>query len=130
MNARQKIESLTNAWYGFAVFSAAFYILRNGFGFFSLTRTMIVFLFSLVGMFFIGRRLLSKGHIIRFILLLCTAVATLTGTLGAGHRVLEFLGDWSFSLLLDAAGALVAVYMNARSFRVLTDSSVRAYFNS
>ncbi|WP_394840637.1 hypothetical protein LZC95_26415 [Pendulispora brunnea] len=130
MNARQKIESLTNAWYGFAVFSALFYVLRNGFGFFSLTWAAIVFLFSLMGMFFIGRRLLAKGHITRFILLITTAITTITGALGAGHCVLEFLGQWSFSLLLDAAAALVAVYMNARSFRVLTDSSVRAYFNS
>ena len=130
MNARQKIESLTNSWYGFAVFSAVFYILRNGFGFFSLTRTAFVFFFTLLGMFFIGRRLLAKGHITRFILLLCTAITTVTGALGAGHLVLEFLGDWSFSLLLDAAAAVVAVSMNARSFRTLTDSSVRAYFNS
>jgi len=129
MTAKEKIESLTNGWYGFAVFSAVFYVLRKGIGPISLMWNFASFLFALVFVFFIGRRLIAKGHLTRFILQVGSAIGTLAGTLGAGRMVFAFFGNWSFGLLLDAVAATVLVYMHARSFRVLTDKSVRAYFN-
>ncbi|WP_394828208.1 hypothetical protein [Pendulispora albinea] len=130
MTARQKIEALTNSWYGFTAFSALFAILEKGLGFFTLAWGFICFLASLTFVFFIGRRLLAKGAVTRFILLIWSGCGTLFGTIAAGKLVLSFFGELSFAALLAAGMAVATAYMHVRSFRVLTDSSVRAYFNS
>ena len=44
---KAKIEGLTNAWYGFAVFSAIFSLVTNGIGVFSIVSTALsLFVFS------------------------------------------------------------------------------------
>ncbi|HWL86083.1 MAG TPA: hypothetical protein VNO21_09795 [Polyangiaceae bacterium] len=126
MTARQKIESLTSSWYGFAVFTALCALFRRGFGPFSLIWTMGSLIFSLTLIFFVGRRLLAKGHLTRAILLVWSTVGALAGGFGVGKTVL--FGEWSFSMILTTAAIAVGVYMHARSFRVLTSESVRSYF--
>ena len=79
--------------------------------------------------YFLGNRLLAKSSFWRFVLLVVTVVGSLTGTLGVGRSVLSFFGEWSLSLLIQGAAYGVAAYMNIRSFSVLSDKSVKAYFN-
>jgi hypothetical protein len=129
MTARQKIESLTNSWYGFYLVGALFSLFTNGFGIFSMLGTVIGTLFSILLTFFLGRRLLAKSSIWRFILLCWSGISTITGTLGVGRNVLAFFSEWSFSLLVQAVALGVLVFMHIRSFTTLSDKSVKAYFN-
>lgn len=129
MTARQKIEGLTNSWYGYAVFGAALSLWDNGIGFFSLLGTAGSFLFSVFLTWFIGRRLLSRSTLTRVILVVVTALSSVFGSIGVAKMGWTFFHTWSFSVALYAALTAVGVYMNARSFKVLTDKSVKAYFN-
>lgn len=129
MTARQKIEGLTNSWYGFYLASAFFGLLARGIGFFSLLWTLLSLGAAVLFTFFLGRRLLAKSAIWRFLLLIAAVVGGLTGTLGAGKSALAFFNEWSFSLLLEGAAYGITAFMHLRSFSVLTDKSVKAYFN-
>lgn len=130
MTARQKIENLTHAWYGYFTFSAIASLFANGIpGLLSIIWSAMGLMVSLVFVWFVGRRLLNKGSLTRAILLVVTGLGTLFQTYGVGKMALAFVRTWEFSLLGAAVFLGVSVYMHARSFRVLTDSSVRAYFN-
>ena len=128
MTATQKIEGLTNSYYGYAVFGAAVSLWNNGIGFFSLFGTAASFLFSVFLTWFIGRRLLAKSSLTRLILIVVTAISSVMGTVGVAKMGLQFFSTWSLSVALYAGLLAVGVYMNARSFKVLTDKSVKAYF--
>jgi hypothetical protein len=52
------------------------------------------------------------------------------GTVGVAKMGWTFFQTFSISLLFDAGIVAVSVFMNAKSFRVLTDNSVKAYFNA
>ena len=127
--ARQKIEGLTNSWYGYAVFGALLSLWHGGIGFFSLIGTAASFLFSIFLTWFIGRRLLAKSTMTRLLLILITGVSSVMGTVGVAKMGWTFCQTLSLSVLVYAGLLAVSVYMNARSFRVLTDKSVKTYFN-
>jgi hypothetical protein len=126
--ARQKIEELTNSWYGYAVFGAILSIWNNGIGFFSLIGTAFSFVFSIFLTWFIGRRLMAKSTLTRLILVIVTALSSLFGSLGVAKLGVTFFQTFSLSILVYAMVSAVVVYMNIKSFRVLTDKSVKAYF--
>ena len=126
--ARQKIEGLTNSWYGYAVFGAVLSLWNNGIGFFSLIGTAGSFVFSVLLTWFIGRRLLAKSTLTRLIMVIVTGLSSLFGTLGVARMGWTFFQTFSLSILVYAALSAVVVYMNVKSFRVLTDKSVKAYF--
>jgi hypothetical protein len=128
MNAKQKIENLTHTWYGFTVFMGAVQLLVNGLGVFSILSAAFSTVFSLVVSFAFGRLLLGKSSLTRVLLVAFSAIGTILGVLGAGRMIYEFFGDWSFSLLGYAALALAGVSVNVKSFRVLTDDTVKAHF--
>lgn len=130
MTARQKIEGMTNSWYGYAVFGAALSLWQNGIGFFSLFGTAAWFCFNVLLVWFIGRRLIKKGSLMRVTLVILTGLFSVFGTLGAAKMGWTFLHTWSLSVAMYAGISALGVYMNVRSFRVLTDSSVKAYFDS
>jgi hypothetical protein len=130
MTAKEKIETLTNSWYGFDVVAGIVSIMQSGIGFFSLLTTLASTLFSFFITWFLGRRLLAKSSLTRFILIIVSALGSILGTVGAVRMGWTFLTSWSLIALLHAAFASVCVYMNARSFRVLTDESVKAYFGA
>jgi hypothetical protein len=129
MTARQKIEGLTNSYYGYAVFGAVLSLWNNGIGFFSLLGTGASFLFSVFLTWFIGRRLLAKSSLTRVALVILTGIFSVLGTVGVAKMGWTFFQTMSLSVLLYTALASVGVYMNVKAFRVLTDSSVKAYFN-
>jgi hypothetical protein len=127
--ARQKIEGLTNSWYGYAVFGALISLWNNGIGFFSLFGTAASFLFTVFLTWFIGRRLLNKSSITRALLIAFTAIASLLGSYGAAKMGWQFVQTMSLSALVYTGFLATHVYMHARSFKVLTDKSVKAYFS-
>jgi hypothetical protein len=129
MTGKAKIEGLTNAWYGFAVFSAAAAILGNGIGVWSLGKAVVGLLFSWVLTFFLGRSLLKKSSLVRSILIIVSALSSVLGMISAGKDALAFVSSWELSLLGAIVYSGAAAWMNIRSFRTLTDPSVKAYFN-
>ena len=126
--ARQKIEGLTNSWYGFAVFGALLSLWNGGIGFFSLIGTAASFLFTIFLTWFIGRRLLAKSSLTRLLLIVVTGVVSVMDTVGVAQMGLTFFRTFSFTALAYVGILGVHLYMNARSFRVLTDKSVKLYF--
>ena len=130
MTATQKIEGLVNSWYGYAVFGAALSLWNNGIGVFSLIGTAASFLFSIFLTWFIGRRLMKKSSLMRLIMVVITGLTSLFGTIGVAKMGWTFCQTFSLSVLLYAALTAVGVYMNVKSFRVLTDKSVKAYIDS
>ncbi len=128
MTATQKIEGLTNSYYGYAVFGAALSLWNNGIGFFSLIGTAFSFVFSILLTWFIGRRLLAKSSLTRVVLVILTGIFSVLGSISAAKMGWTFVQTMSLSVLLYTALVGVGVYMNVKAFRVLTDKSVKAYF--
>ena len=130
MSAKEKIQNLTNAWYGFTVFAALVNLVVNGVGIFSVVFVGAGTIFSLVWAWFLGRQLLRKSSLTRMALVVLSAISVVAGTLGAASlswRVVA--GDARFVELGVVAMMAIGVWMNARSFRVLTDRAVRAHFS-
>ena len=130
MTARQKIEQLTHAWYGYAFFSSVLSLFSDGIpGIFSIIFGAMGLAFSLFLTWFISRRLLAKSSLTRFLLLVITAIVSVAGTYGIGKATLLFVQTWELKMLAAAFFAGVGVYMHARSFRTLVSAPVRAYFD-
>ncbi len=127
MSGRQKIEGLTNSWYGFAVFSAAFSIITNGFGFFTIAWGALGMFFSWFVTFLIGRALVRRSSLARVVFVLVSGVCTVLGMLSAGRSGWSFVQNWELGTLLTAVYSGASMWINAKSFRTLTDSSVKAY---
>ncbi len=129
MMAKEKIEKLTNAWYGFDLFySVIGFVFISGIGIFSAVGSLIGLAISLLITFWIGRSLIKKSSMTRTILIVFSALLMVLGVLGTGRLVWAFASEWSLSLLGYAALSVINVYMYARSINTLTDKSVRAYF--
>lgn len=128
MSGKAKIESLTNSWYGFAVFSAVCSVFIKGIGFFSIAGAIVGLFFSWILTFFIGRALVRKSSFTRTILVLVSGLLSVLGTVAAVKMTWAFVHSWELSVLMAAAYGAVNTWMNAKSFRTLTDSSVKAYF--
>jgi hypothetical protein len=130
MTARQKIENLTHAWYGYITLSAVAGLFMDGIpGLIRIFFTVMSVGFWLFVAWFLGRRLLHKGSLTRAILLVGNGLLALSEGWGIAKTALLFVRTWEFGLLAAMTFLGVSVYMHARTFRVLTDSSVRAYFN-
>jgi len=129
MSARDRIEGLTNSWYGFGLVAGLVSLFESGFGFFSLLWTAAATLFAFFLTWFFGRRLLAKSSVTRLFLLVVSAIGVALGTLGAARLGWAFFQDWSISLLVQTAFTGSGAYMYLRSLRVLTDTQVKAYFD-
>jgi hypothetical protein len=129
MSGKAKIESLTNSWYGFAVFSAIFSVFENGIGVFSIGGAVIGLIVSWILTYFIGRALVKKSGFTRGILLLLNGLFLVLGTLAVGKTTWMFVQTFQFSLLAAIAFTSVSTWMYGKSFRVLMDGSVKTYFN-
>lgn len=129
MSGKAKIEGLTNSWYGFAVFSAVCSVLMSGIGILSIALAIGGLLFSWFLTFLIGRALIKKSSLTRFLLLFISGLVAILGTIGTGKAAWSFIQSWQLSVLAYGAYTAVSTWMHARSFRTLMDSSVKAYFN-
>jgi hypothetical protein len=126
MTARDKIENLTHAWYGFALFSSVASLLMNGIGVFSIIGTIVSLFVSFLITFFIGRALVNKSRFVRVVVMTLSGLFGVLGVVGIGSAL--FQSEWSLTLFLAIGLGAVGVYMQFRSLLVL--SSVRAYFAS
>lgn len=128
MSARAKIENLTNTWYGFAVFSSLAALLMEGISIWNIVTGGIGLFFTLLFMFFISRRLLNKGRFTRWALIALSGFSTVFGAYGAAKASWMFVHAWELKLVIAAASSAISAWMMAKSFRVLTDASVKQYF--
>jgi hypothetical protein len=124
MTAQKKIEQLTDTWYGFALFAGVVSVLVNGIGFFSIGIAVASTFVSLLITFVVGRLLLRRSSLTRLVVMVVAALSTISSALA----LVKFVSDISFSGLIGAVLMAVTIYMNVRSLRVLTDSSVKAFF--
>jgi hypothetical protein len=129
MTATQKIEGLVNSWYGYAAFGAALRLWDNGIGITSLITTAVSFLVTIMVIWFLGNRLKNKSSLWRMVLLVGSGLLSVLGTIGVAKMGWTFFQTFSLSVLFYAGITAVSVFMNAKSFKVLTDKSVKAYFN-
>ena len=128
MTAKEKIEKLTHAWYGADLVAGIASILMNGIGVFSILIAGFSTVVSFVFTFVIGRLLVNRISLARYSLIFFSGLFAILGVLSVGRMALAFFTEWSLSYLGYALFAAMGVYMNGRSFRVLTDKSVAAYF--
>jgi hypothetical protein len=137
MNAKQKIEHLTRSWYGYSLFAALLSVLSLrasgvlslaiGLGV-SIVLNAIGLVLSIAIVTFLGRKLLHRSSATRVFLVVFSGlffVLGVLGTLGAGWDVLR---SWSLASLCNLVMMASCTMLNGRSFRVLTETSVRAYF--
>ncbi len=129
MSARERIEGLTNSWYGFDLAAGAVALLESGLGFFSLLRAAAAVLFGFAVTWFFGRRLLAKSSAMRLLLVIVSGIGVVVGALGTARLGWAFLSDWSIALLVQTAFTGTTAWMYLKSLRVLTGSQVKAYFD-
>ena len=128
MTAKQKLESLTNAWYGFFFVTAVANLLRD-FGIIKAVFAALSFAATSFVVWFIGKRLVNKSSFTRFIMLVIAGIGTLAGSYAAAKMSWMFVHEWSLWMLISALWSVAAVTMYVRSWRTLTDTSVKAYFS-
>lgn len=127
MTARDKIEKLTNSWYGFALVSALWGFWESGIGVFSAVWALIGLVCSLGVTFFFGRRLLNRGGITRLFLVVVSFLGLVGWSLGTYGFARQMMSSFRFGLLFDIAFAIASVSMYFRSIRTLTDNQVKTY---
>jgi hypothetical protein len=127
MSGREKIEKLTQAWYGFAVFSAVWSLLNNGLGLFSILGAVGSMLVSFVITYFIGRALRNRSSFTRFVLLVLSGLSSVFGAIGVVRLGYAFVQSWSLQVISLMVFAAASLMINVRSFRTLRDASVKAY---
>jgi hypothetical protein len=137
MTARQKLQTLSNSWYGYALFCAlvslfqirATGILSMAIGLtLSLVLNAVMLVISLALVTFFARKLLARSSATRAFLVFVSGLCTVLGVLGTAGAAWAFLGHWSFAGIVSIALGAISVWMNARSFGVLTTRDVKAYF--
>jgi hypothetical protein len=129
MTARHRIEELTNAWYGYCTLSAIAALFRDGIpGPFAIVWAALGLGCTLIGVWFVGRRLLARSSLTRFVLLLVTGIGMVFGAWQTGRMALSFVRSWELGVLAAAVFLGVSAYMHAKSFRTLLDRDVRSYF--
>ena len=124
---REKIEQLTNQWYAFAAVSAIASVLASGIGFFSILFAACSTAFTFALTWFLGRRLLARSSLTRAALVLVSLVGGVLGALATARYGWAFFTGFSLTALLNGAVSTGSLVMNVRSFRTLTDASVKAY---
>jgi len=128
MTAREKIEKLTHAWYGFDIFAAVIGLVMSGIGPFSLVWSALSTASSLIITWWIGRKLLNKSSLTRSVMIVISFIGALLGVVGLVKTGIDFFDDWSLALVLRGVLVGGAVSMYWRSLRTLLDATVKAHF--
>jgi hypothetical protein len=137
MTPRQHLSSLTRSWYGYCVFAALLSVLSLrasgvlglvfGLGI-SIALNAVMLLLSIAVVTFLGHKLERRSSLTRVFLVVFSALFTVLGVLGTLGSAWDFLHEWSLASICGIAMMASATMLNARSFRVLTMTAVRAYF--
>ena len=137
MTPKQRIEALTRSWYGYSFFAAVLSVLSIhasgplslmvGLGL-SIAINAVMLVLSLALVTFLGRKLANRSSGTRFFLVVVAGLGAVLGALGTLSGAWQFLHEWSIAAALNVVLLAACTMLNARSFRVLTDTAVRAYF--
>jgi hypothetical protein len=128
MSARERIESLTNSWYGYALFTSLLALLDRGIGILSLLFTAMGLAFSVFVTWFFGNRLLARSGLWRTVLLAASLLASVFGLVGTVKLTGQLFTNFSLSTLFAIGAAVIWLGMNVQSFRTLTSPTVKSYF--
>ena len=128
MSATQKIDGLVNSWYGYAVFTSALALWDRGLGVFSFIVTLFGFGVSILISWFLGNRLKNKSSLWRALLLIGSTLSVLFGGYKTISMGMSLFSSFSIGTLLTVAIAAIGTTMSLKTFRVLTDSQVKAHF--
>ncbi len=137
MNAKQKLEQLTRSWYGYSVFAALLSILSlRASGVLSLAVGLgLSIAFNVVGLAisiavvtFLGRKLVHRSSGMRKFLVVFSGLFCVLGALATVSAGWAMLHEWSLASLCSLVMMASCTVLNARSFRVLGETSVKAYF--
>jgi hypothetical protein len=137
MNAKQKIEGLTRSWYGYSLVAAVLSVLSLrasgvlslaiGLGI-SIVLNAIGLLISVAVVTFLGRKLVHRSSATRTFLVVFSAIFFVLGAIATVTAGWDFLTTWSLATLCNVVLMASCTLLNGRSFRVLTETSVKAYF--
>jgi hypothetical protein len=138
MTPRQRIEGLTRSWYGYAAFAALLSVLSIrasgplsliiGLGL-SIVINTIALVLSIAFIAWLGRKLaVSRSNPVRLFLVFFSGLFSVLGALGVLSGVWAFPHEWSLASIFNVVLMLTCTMLNAKSFRVLTDTAVRSYF--
>ncbi len=130
MSGKAKIQDLTNEWYGFTVVSALVngVMALFGSGLFAVVTVPLVIGFAVIGLaitWALGRLLINRSSVTRFILLVLSPVVLVCGCFGIWQML---TGPWSFGMVVSMLLTAAAMWMHGHSFLTLLDKDVRAYF--
>lgn len=130
MNGKAKLEALINAWYGYTLFAALVNLvsalLGSGlFAFFTVPFVVVVSLFSFFVAWAIGKLLLKRSGLTRFVILVLSPVALLFGAFSLWRFA---SGPWSLGAITTGLLTACGLWMHLRSLRTLLDRNVKAYF--
>ncbi len=103
-------------------------LVQNGLGFFSVLIALLSTAVSVGLALFFGRRLLARSSAWRFVLMVLSAISAVLGVFAVIKLGWAFLLAWRLNLLLSAVVVLCSTWMCARSWRVLSERQVKAYF--
>jgi hypothetical protein len=127
MTGKTQIETLTNTWYGFSVFSALYGLFMGGIGVFSLVGSLVGLGVSWLINFAIGRALLRRSSGTRLFLIVSTGLGTLFSVLGTFKAAQLFVHSWDLRVLVITGYAVACTWIYAKSCRTLLSRSVKAY---
>jgi len=77
---------------------------------------------------FLGRRLVQRSRGTRLFLVVFSGLFFVLGVLGTASAGWELLRSWSLASVCSLVMMASCTMLNGRSFRVLGETSVRAYF--
>src|SRR5258708_4217690 len=127
MSARERIESLTNSWYGYTLFTGLLTALSRGFSLFWLFYSAAGVLFSLFITHLLGKWLLARSQLTRTVLLGGSLLFSVVGLVGTVKLTSQLLGSFSLGTLFEVGIAVVWLGMNVPSFRTLPSSDLKSY---
>jgi hypothetical protein len=151
MTGKQRIEQLTQTWYGFAVFGALASVVQTMLWPFSAAllfspmklaltfvgaamATVVAIVLNVIGLaiglfviHLFGRALVGRSSLARVFLVVVSVIGVVLGALSALKLLWAGVFHVSLSPLLQGVVAAAAVLLYVRSYRVLTDPSVKSY---
>lgn len=130
MDGKAKIQTLTNAWYGYTAFSALVSIgsallLSGRGGSLAIPLVLVVSLFSFFVSWAIGKLLLQRSSLTRAVVLVFSFLGLFVGAANVWHFV---VGPWTASASVNAFLVCCGAWMQLRTIGTLLDRSVKSYF--
>jgi hypothetical protein len=130
MHGKAKIQSLTNAWYGYTFLAALVNVVRalSGSVVGAALGVIIVacfFLFSIFVTWSVGKLLLARSGLTRVLVLVLSSVGFCLGVMG----IWSFIsGPWTTTAAVNGLLTGCGMWMQLRTVKTLLDRDVKSYF--